>query len=223
MMDAENLGARSGLLRERGDSEHAVAELARWRGLFEKLREGFVVAELVRGSDGRVVDWRYIEVNEAWSRLVGLPSARQLLIGSTVTSMVGFGLNSFMAFLLVRKFEFSLAQAGLFAGLLASLPVSQLTGLIKAFTHYFGLINLAESVERLRVLRERDRQNSDKPRSESIGAALRLLKAEGVEAGPLRQMLAAAQITPVFTAIRPRPSGAPPSRSAIASPPPPTI
>ena len=55
-------------------------------------------------------------------RLVGLPSARQLLAGSTITSMVGFGLNSFMAFLLVRKFEFSLAEAGLFAGLLASLP-----------------------------------------------------------------------------------------------------
>jgi len=36
--------------------------------------------------------------------------------------MVGFGLNSFMAFLLVRKFDFSLAEAGLFAGLLASLP-----------------------------------------------------------------------------------------------------
>ncbi len=82
MMDAENLGARSGLLRERGDSGHAVAELARWRGLFEKLREGFVVAELVRGSDGRVVDWRYIEVNEAWSRLVGLPS--RAAVGRTV-------------------------------------------------------------------------------------------------------------------------------------------
>jgi len=55
-------------------------------------------------------------------RLVGFASARQLLAGSTIASMVGFGLNSFMAFLLVRKFDFSLAEAGLFAGLLASLP-----------------------------------------------------------------------------------------------------
>ncbi len=48
--------------------------------------------------------------------------ARHLLAGSTLASLVGFGLNSFVAFLLVRKFEMSLAQAGLFAGLLASLP-----------------------------------------------------------------------------------------------------
>jgi MFS family permease len=43
-------------------------------------------------------------------------------LGSVFRRLVGFGLNSFMAFLLVRKFEFSLAEAGLFAGLLASLP-----------------------------------------------------------------------------------------------------
>ncbi|MGX7894046.1 spinster family MFS transporter [Tsuneonella sp. HG222] len=55
-------------------------------------------------------------------RLFALPSARNLLIGSTVASLVGFGLNSFMAFLLIRKFDFTLAQAGVFAGLLASLP-----------------------------------------------------------------------------------------------------
>src|SRR5690606_26549504 len=61
-------------------------------------------------------------LGEVFRRLVGLKSARQLLAGSTLASMIGFGLNSFMAFLLVRKFEFSLAEAGLFAGLLASLP-----------------------------------------------------------------------------------------------------
>ncbi|HEY1016232.1 MAG TPA: phosphoenolpyruvate carboxylase [Herpetosiphonaceae bacterium] len=92
------------------------------------------------------------------------------------------------------------ARADELVRLLAGLPVSQLTGLIKAFTHYFGLINLAEGVERLRVLRERDRQHQHEPRSESIGAALRLLKAQGVEADALSAMLASAQITPVFTA-----------------------
>ncbi|OYW46040.1 MAG: hypothetical protein B7Z08_11015 [Sphingomonadales bacterium 32-68-7] len=61
-------------------------------------------------------------LGQVFQRLIGLRSARQLLAGSTLASLVGFGLNSFMAFLLVRKFEFSLAEAGLFAGLLGSLP-----------------------------------------------------------------------------------------------------
>src|SRR5688572_5162456 len=58
------------------------------------------------------------------------------------------------------------ADADALAALIADLPVAQLTGLIKAFTHYFGLINLAESVERLRVLNERDRAEGGQPRSE---------------------------------------------------------
>src|SRR5690606_25789255 len=55
-------------------------------------------------------------------RLFGLRSARQLVFGSTIASLVGFGLNSFVALLLVRKFEFTLVQAGLVSGLLASFP-----------------------------------------------------------------------------------------------------
>ncbi len=55
-------------------------------------------------------------------RLFGLRSARQLLFGSTVASMIGFALNSFVALLLVRKFEFTLVQAGLVSGMLASFP-----------------------------------------------------------------------------------------------------
>ena len=63
-------------------------------------------------------------------RLFGLASARHLLVGSTIASLVGFGLNSFVALLLIRKFEFSLVQAGLFSGLLASFPgaISVLAG-----------------------------------------------------------------------------------------------
>lgn len=55
-------------------------------------------------------------------RLFGLPSARQLLFGSALASLVGFGLNGFITFLLVRRFGMSLAQAAFYAALLGSLP-----------------------------------------------------------------------------------------------------
>ncbi|RKF21599.1 MFS transporter [Altericroceibacterium spongiae] len=55
-------------------------------------------------------------------RFAGLASARNLLIGSTIASLAGFGLNAFVAVLLLRKFQFSLLEAGLYAGLLASFP-----------------------------------------------------------------------------------------------------
>jgi MFS family permease len=81
-----------------------------------------LIAEPPRGRHDTVTSDEVPSLGAVFRRLVGLGSARQLLIGSTLASMVGFGLNSFMAFLLVRKFDFSLAEAGLFAGLLASLP-----------------------------------------------------------------------------------------------------
>jgi MFS family permease len=80
------------------------------------------IAEPPRGRHDLGAGDEVPSLGSVFRRLVGLRSARQLLAGSTLASMVGFGLNSFMAFLLVRKFDFSLAEAGLFAGLLASLP-----------------------------------------------------------------------------------------------------
>ncbi len=68
----------------RADDAILEAE-ARWHGLFDKLREGFVLGELVRGNEGRVVDWRYLDVNPAWGDLVGLEPARA--IGRTVRDL----------------------------------------------------------------------------------------------------------------------------------------
>ncbi|KQM30933.1 PAS domain-containing protein, partial [Sphingomonas sp. Leaf10] len=45
---------------------------AKWRRLFETLAEGFILGEVVRDADGRIVDWRYEEVNDAWYDLVGV-------------------------------------------------------------------------------------------------------------------------------------------------------
>ncbi|WP_341520204.1 PAS domain-containing protein [Pseudomonas sp. G.S.17] len=36
-----------------------------WRGIFERLDDGFILGELIREADGTVSDWRYLDVNPA--------------------------------------------------------------------------------------------------------------------------------------------------------------
>jgi PAS domain S-box-containing protein len=56
-------------------AREALAESERhWRGLFEQLREGFILGRVIRDASGRVTDWRYEEVNRAWGDLVGVSS-----------------------------------------------------------------------------------------------------------------------------------------------------
>ena len=55
--------------RTRQDSE------SQWRMLFEKITDGFFIAEMVRDADRRVVDWRFVEMNEAWELGSGLRRA----------------------------------------------------------------------------------------------------------------------------------------------------
>jgi len=73
---------------------------------------------------------------------------------------------------------------------------------LKAFTTYFQLINLAEEQQRVRVLRERAgrAQIEKRPMRETIGAAVQALKADGMQAYEMRQMLNDLLIMPVFTA-----------------------
>lgn len=51
------------------------ASEARWRGLFERMHEGFALCEMVYGPDGIAMDYRYLEVNAAVERLSGIPPA----------------------------------------------------------------------------------------------------------------------------------------------------
>jgi predicted MFS family arabinose efflux permease len=81
-----------------------------------------LVAEPPRGRHDREASGEVPSFRAVLGRLAGLPSARHLLAGSTIASLVGFGLNGFITFLLVRKFSMSLAQAAFFAALLGSLP-----------------------------------------------------------------------------------------------------
>jgi len=58
---------------------------AHWRALFEELREGLILGELVRDGAGRATDWAYLEVNPAFGRLVGM--APEDAIGRTVRAV----------------------------------------------------------------------------------------------------------------------------------------
>ncbi|MCX7859667.1 MAG: phosphoenolpyruvate carboxylase [Chloroflexus sp.] len=84
--------------------------------------------------------------------------------------------------------------------LIAELSLPQLQSLVKAFTLYFGLVNLAEGVERLRALRARDLRNAPSPRAESIADAIALLKRHGTPADAIQDWLDHALIMPVLTA-----------------------
>ncbi|MGU3664187.1 PAS domain-containing protein [Methylobacterium sp. A49B] len=72
---------------ERKVAEARIAESeAHWRGLFERLNEGFLVGEVVRDGAGRITDWRYIDVNAAWGTLIGIEPAR--VVGRTLREVL---------------------------------------------------------------------------------------------------------------------------------------
>jgi phosphoenolpyruvate carboxylase len=73
---------------------------------------------------------------------------------------------------------------------------------LKAFTSYFQLVNLAEEQQRVRVLRERaeQAQREGKPMRETIAAAIKTLRDEGCTAQEVRDLLDDLFIMPVFTA-----------------------
>jgi two-component sensor histidine kinase len=62
-----------------GGAPNAVTDEAWWRQLFNNMAEGFLLGELVRDDRGQVVDWRYLDVNDAWCRLTGL--SREQAVG----------------------------------------------------------------------------------------------------------------------------------------------
>jgi phosphoenolpyruvate carboxylase len=69
--------------------------------------------------------------------------------------------------------------------------------LIKAFSNYFQLINIAEDLERVRVLREREAEGALK---ESMYAAVETLKTAGLDAESVRVLLEKLSVRLVLTA-----------------------
>jgi phosphoenolpyruvate carboxylase len=84
------------------------------------------------------------------------------------------------------------------------LTVSEAARMAMAFTVYFELVNLAEETHRVRLLRQRRRAQysvpGTPPMRESIGAALRELKARNVPAETMQTLLDKLSIELVFTA-----------------------
>jgi PAS domain S-box-containing protein len=74
------------ITERRSFEERLATSEAHWRGLFERLSEGFVVGEVVHDTTGRITDWRYVDVNSAWGRLVGIAPAD--VVGRTVREVI---------------------------------------------------------------------------------------------------------------------------------------
>jgi len=112
-----------------------IAQFYGWRaafwiaaipGVILAMLIAFTVAEPTRGQHDDLAD-KADEVppfSAVLKRIWQRRSLWHLLLGSTIASMVGFGLNAFLAAFLLRRFGFSVAQAGITAGMIASLPAS---------------------------------------------------------------------------------------------------
>ncbi len=74
--------------------------------------------------------------------------------------------------------------------------------MLKAFTTYFQLVNLAEEQQRVHILRERARAayTQGVPMAETIAHSVRRLQEEGATADDVRRLLKDLFIMPVFTA-----------------------
>ncbi len=83
------------------------------------------VAEPPRGQHDALSAASNDHVPSMWSvisRFWKRPTMRHMLLGAALASMVGFALNTFLASWLARRFGYSLLEAGLVSGLVASLP-----------------------------------------------------------------------------------------------------
>lgn len=78
----------------------------------------------------------------------------------------------------------------------------QAMAVLKAFSTYFQLVNLAEESQRVHVLRQRATASYERglPMEETMANAVRRLHAEGLSADEVRELLGELLIMPVFTA-----------------------
>ncbi|MCD0504133.1 PAS domain-containing protein [Bordetella petrii] len=87
-IDAIALVTRTAALAiERHRTEQALrASSERWRGIFQRMQEGFFLCEAMRNSEGRVTDFRFVEVNPAFEQQSGLQAGDTL--GHSLREMI---------------------------------------------------------------------------------------------------------------------------------------
>src|SRR5690606_35600715 len=87
-IDAMALVTRMAALAiERHRTEQALRDSSeRWRGMFNRMQEGFFLVEAMRGADGKVADFRFLEVNPAFEQQSGLQSGDTL--GHSLREMI---------------------------------------------------------------------------------------------------------------------------------------
>ena len=86
------------------------------------------------------------------------------------------------------------------AALIGQCGTGETRMLIRAFTNYFQLVNLAEDNERIRRLRQREATEYPAPRRGSIREVVQLLAAQGLGAREISDLLAQAEMRLVLTA-----------------------
>ena len=125
------------------------------------------------------------------------------LLGDVIQSQAGessFALEEQVR-ALGKDFRAGIADAGSeLAGTISNVSTPEAEMLIRAFTNYFQLVNLAEDNERIRRLTRRERQNAPKPRRGSIREAIHILHDRGTSATDLQALLDQASVKLVLTA-----------------------
>jgi len=120
------LGSAGGALIAQGYGWRTAFVVASLPGFLLSLLVLATVDEPVRGqhdnlgAHGETVPPLGAVLARMWQR----HSFRHLLAGTTIASLVGFGLNAFLAAFLLRRFGYSVAESGVIAGLIASLPAT---------------------------------------------------------------------------------------------------
>ena len=74
------------LKRERIEAEDALRiSEEKYRNLFDNMTEGFVVVEIIVNDAGKSTDFRYVEVNNAWTKMTGI--SQKDAVGRTVKEL----------------------------------------------------------------------------------------------------------------------------------------
>jgi PAS domain S-box-containing protein len=145
---------------ERKRTEQALqhSEL-RFKSLFQSMDEGFALCEMIRDEVGRPVDFRYLEVNSAFSRLTGLPANQ--IVSRTVKEIIP-GIEAYWIELCGRVLQTGFPER-------LENRVDSLDKQLSVYTWRVDVNRFAVSFSDVTTLRQTQERLRDAQRMESIG------------------------------------------------------